>query len=67
MRHPESSGRIERYHRSVREVAFGDDEKEDYYQAKDLLDQWVKYYNQERLHSALDYLRLVDYYIGSPT
>jgi transposase InsO family protein len=66
VRHPESNGRIERYHRSVREEAFGDDEKEDYYQARDLLDQWVKYYNQERLHSALNYLRPVDYYMGNP-
>jgi transposase InsO family protein len=66
VRHPESNGRIERYHRSVREEAFGDDEKEDYYQARDLLDRWVKYYNHERLHSALNYLRPVDYYMGNP-
>jgi len=66
VRHPESNGRIERYHRSVREEAFGDDEKEDYYQARDLLDQWVKYYNHERLHSALNYLRPRDYYMGNP-
>ena len=66
VRHPESNGRIERYHRSVREEAFGDEEKEDYYQARDLLDQWVKHYNHERLHSALNYLRPVDYYRGNP-
>jgi transposase InsO family protein len=66
VRHPESNGRIERYHRSVREEAFGDEEKEDYYQARDLLDQWVKYYDNERLHSALNYLRPVDYYRGNP-
>ncbi len=39
MRHPESNGRIERYHRSVRDEAFGDRETEDFYQAKDLLSQ----------------------------
>ena len=66
VRHPESNGRIERYHRSVREEAFGDEEQEDYYQARDLLDQWVKYYDNERLHSALNYLRPVDYYRGNP-
>jgi len=37
VRHPESNGRIERYHRSVRDKAFGDRETEDFYQAKDLL------------------------------
>ena len=66
VRHPESNGRLERYHRSVREEAFGDEAKEDYYQAKDLLTQWVKYYDEERLHSALNYLRPVDYYRGNP-
>ena len=66
VRHPESNGRIERYHRSVRQEAFGDRELEDLYQARDLLRQWVSYYNQERLHSALNYLRPVDYYEGDP-
>jgi len=37
VRHPESNGRIERYHRSVREEAFGDRELADLYQARDLL------------------------------
>jgi len=66
VRHPESNGRIDRYHRSVREEAFGDEEKEDYYQARDLLAGWVEYYNHERLHSALNYLRPVDYYRVNP-
>ncbi len=66
VRHPQSNGRIERYHRSVREEAFGDGEAEDFYQARDMLGQWVKYYVDERLHSALNYLCPVDYYRGNP-
>ena len=67
VKYPESNGRIERYHRSVREEGFADQEVNDFYQAKDLLGQWVKYYNEEWLHSALDYLRPVDYYYkGNP-
>jgi len=66
VRHPESNGRIKRYHHSVRDEAFGDRETEDFYQAKDLLGQWVNYYDNERLHSALNYLRPVDYYRGNP-
>ena len=66
VRHPESNGRIERYHRSVREEAFGDTEVEDLYRARDLLVDWVRYYNEERLHSSLEYLRPVDYYLGNP-
>lgn len=66
VRHPESNGRMERYHRSVREEAFSDGEAEDFYRARDLLGRWVGYYNDERLHSALNYLRPVDYYKGNP-
>ncbi|MCL0046441.1 hypothetical protein M1N18_00430 [Dehalococcoidales bacterium] len=36
MRHPESNGRIERYHRSVREEAFGDTEVDNFYRARDI-------------------------------
>jgi transposase InsO family protein len=66
LRHPESNGRIERYHRSVREEALGDTEVDNFYQAKDLLARWVRYYDEERLNSALKYLRPVDYYRGNP-
>jgi transposase InsO family protein len=66
VRHPESNGRMERYHRSVREEAFGDGEVEGFYQGREFLEEWVKYYNEERLHSALNYLRPVDYYRGNP-
>ena len=50
----------------MREEAFGDREVEDLYQARELLGQWVRYYNEERLHSTLNYLRPVDYYRGNP-
>ena len=66
VRHQRSNGRIERYHCSVREEAFGTEENEGYYRARHLLDQWVTYYDNERLHSALNYLRPVDYYRGNP-
>ncbi|RLC63226.1 MAG: IS3 family transposase [Chloroflexi bacterium] len=66
VRHPESNGRIERYHRSVRDEAFGDIDVQDFYQARELLAEWVRYYNEQRLHSALKYLRPVDYYRGNP-
>jgi len=67
VRHPESNGRIEHYHRSVREEAFRDTEVEDLYRVMGLLAEWVTYYNEERLHSALGYLRPVDYYLVTPS
>jgi putative transposase len=45
-RHPEANGRIECYHRSVREKGLGDNEAESLYQARDLLAEWVRYYIQ---------------------
>lgn len=39
---------------------------EDLYEARELLGHWGRYYNEERLHFALNYLRPVDYYRGNP-
>ena len=65
-RHPESNGLIERYHRSFREEGIGDCTPSDYYKACDLIESWVDYYNNKRLHSGIMYLRPVDYYRGEP-
>ncbi|MBD3337757.1 MAG: IS3 family transposase [Candidatus Lokiarchaeota archaeon] len=64
--HPESNGLIERYHRSFREEGVGERALSDYYQACDLIKKWIDYYNNRRLHSAIYYLRSVDYYRGEP-
>jgi transposase InsO family protein len=66
VRHPESNGRIERYHRSVREEGLTDREPGNVNQARDVIAEWVDYYNNKRLHGALNYLRPVDYYRGDP-
>jgi len=65
VRHPESNGRIEHYHRNVREEAFGDTEVDNLYRARDLLEEWRRYYNQEQLLSVLKYLCPVDHYRGN--
>ena len=66
VRHPESNGRIERYHRSVREEGLGDTEPKDLYEARQLVEDWVDFYNHRRLHAGLQYLRPADYYRGNP-
>ena len=63
--HPESNGRIERFHRSLREEALSDQQLKDKYQAIDIIKTWVDYYNHQRLHSALNYLSPVDYLNGN--
>jgi transposase InsO family protein len=65
-RHPESNGLIERYHRTFREEGIGDQSPASYYDACELIAKWVHYYNNHRLHSAIEYLRPIDYYRGEP-
>lgn len=66
VRHPESNGRIERYHRSVREEGLAETQPGDLYEARQMIGEWVSYYNNQRLHASLQYLRPVDYYRGNP-
>lgn len=62
---PEENGLIERAYRTLREALEGE-ELTNLLQARDVLARVVRWYNEERLHSALGYLRPVDYYRGKP-
>jgi len=62
---PEENGLVERVNRTIREALEGE-ELTDLLQARDVLARLVGWYNQERLHSALGFLRPVDYYRGEP-
>jgi putative transposase len=62
---PEENGLMERANRTLREELDGEvlttpD------QARDVLARVIRRYNEDRLHSALNYLRPVDYYRGDP-
>jgi transposase InsO family protein len=62
---PEENGIIERSNRTLREALDGA-ELTDLLQARDVIAGIVKWYNEDRLHSALGYLRPIDYYRGDP-
>jgi putative transposase len=62
---PEENGTMERAYRTLRE-ALEDEELINLLQARDVLAKVVKWYNQERLHSALGYLPPAVYYRGNP-
>lgn len=64
IKHPESNGKIERFHRSLREEGLSDKQLEDKYKALDIIENWVRYYNNKRLHAALKYLPPIDYLTG---
>lgn len=62
---PEENGIMERANRTFREALDGE-ELTDLYQARDVMQRIISWYNSERLHSALGYLRPIDYYRGDP-
>jgi transposase InsO family protein len=62
---PEENGIMERANRTFREALDGE-ELADLYQARDVMQRIIHWYNRERLHSALGYLRPIDYYRGDP-
>ena len=64
--HPQSSGRLERLHRTHREEGFVADALTDYHQALDAMRQWQQYYNHQRPRWAIPYLCPVEYYRGDP-
>jgi transposase InsO family protein len=61
--HPMTQGKIERYHRSMKNILL----LENYYSPDELVDQidlFIEYYNNQRYHEALNNLTPVDVYCG---
>ena len=61
--HPQTQGKIERYHRSMKNVV----KLDHYYSPEELerrLTEWVDWYNNQRYHESLDNLKPVDVYEG---
>jgi putative transposase len=63
---PEENGVVERSNRTLREALEGE-ELTDLLQARSVIARIIEWYNTERLHSALGYLRPMDYYRGDPS
>ena len=62
---PEENGLVERSNRTLRE-ALEETEFANRQQAEEALEKIIRWFNRERLHRALGYLRPVDYYRGQP-
>ena len=61
--HPQTQGKIERYHRTMKNVV----KLRNYYQPDELnreLEQFVEYYNNERVHESLANVTPADVYHG---
>jgi len=62
---PEENGIVERVNRTIKEASI-DYEFKNLAHARSVINEIVRYYNEERLHSSLDFLRPKDYYKGYP-
>lgn len=62
--YPQSNGKIERFHRSLEEECVRTTSMIDLDDAKKQVAQYVYHYNNHRLHSALFYLRPIDFLEG---
>ncbi len=62
---PEENGTMERANRTIDEALEGED-MGNYLKAVTVIEKVIHWYNQERLHSALGFLKPVDYYRGNP-
>jgi len=61
--HPQTQGKIERYHRSMKNVV----KLDNYYfpeQLKKAIEEFVHYYNYERYHESLGNMTPADFYFG---
>ena len=63
--HPESNGRVERFHRSTRE-ALDEQDLKNLGRARQIIGRWVEFYNTRRLHAGLKYLPPAEYWQGDP-
>lgn len=62
---PTDNAEIERYHRTIDE-RLNELEAADFATTEAAVDRIIDHYNHERLHSALSFLRPVDWYRGNP-
>ncbi|MCQ2613615.1 MAG: integrase core domain-containing protein [Treponemataceae bacterium] len=62
--YPQSNGKLERFHSTLKTEHVRKTPYFSYEDAKEKMAQWINFYNNERLHGALLYLTPEDYFAG---
>jgi transposase InsO family protein len=62
--HPQSNGKLERFHRTLKSGHVRAAAYFSYEDAKERMGRWIVYYNEQRLHAALFYLTPEDVFQG---
>ena len=62
--HPQSNGKVERFHKTLKAEEVRRDAYQDYSDAKRKMSDWINYYNSERLHSAIGFLTPDEVFAG---
>ena len=62
--YPQSNGKIERYHRTIKGDCIREKQIETVEDARRIVAEYIKDYNERRLHSALGYVTPADYLAG---
>jgi putative transposase len=60
MNHPQSNGKLERFHGTIKSEAIRNMPKFTLVQMKKEVGEWIHHYNYKRLHSSLDYVAPMD-------
>lgn len=63
--YPQANGKIESYHKTINGGCLKTNSFVDIDDAKETINEFVEYYNNKRLHSALNYLPPIDYLNGN--
>ena len=58
--HPQSNGKLERFHGTIKSESIRNMPKFTLQQMKDEIEDWIQFYNNERLHSSLQYVAPMD-------
>jgi transposase InsO family protein len=64
LNHPQANGKIERFHRTISEECLRVKSPVTVDNFRTYIEDYVNFYNKERLHAALNYLTPEDYLLG---